>query len=68
MKKGMVNRELSIEELYDLAELFKAFADSTRIRILYDLFKEKNVTEITCDLEMNQSAISHQLKQLTPYK
>lgn len=66
-KKGKARR-LEIDELYDLAELFKAFADSTRIRILYDLFdEEKNVTEITEDLEMNQSAISHQLKQLKNY-
>ena len=52
-------------ELSDLAELFKVFGDSTRIRILYDLFGgEKSVTEICADLEMNQSAVSHQLKLL----
>ncbi|MBE6990885.1 MAG: helix-turn-helix transcriptional regulator [Ruminococcaceae bacterium] len=52
-------------ELSDLAELFKVFGDSTRIKILYDLFSgEKNVTEICIDLEMNQSAVSHQLKLL----
>ena len=45
--------------------MFKVFGDSTRIKILYDLFEgEKNVTEICQDLEMNQSAISHQLKIL----
>ncbi len=56
-------------ELIDLAELFKNFADSTRIKILYDLFGgEKNVTEICEDLEMNQSAISHQLKILKTSK
>ncbi len=53
------------DELCDLAELFKTFGDSTRIKILYDLFeREKNVTEICEDLEMNQSAISHQLRIL----
>lgn len=53
------------EELGDLAELFKMFADSTRIKILYDLFDgEKNVGEITEDLDMTQSAVSHQLKIL----
>ena len=53
------------EELGDLAELFKMFADSTRIKILYDLFDgEKNVSEITEDLDMTQSAVSHQLKIL----
>ncbi len=57
--------DLTEEKLVELAELFKAFSDSTRIRILYDLTKgEKNVSEISADLEMNQSAISHQLKLL----
>ncbi len=52
-------------ELSELAELFKVFGDSTRIRILADLFQgEKNVTEICDDLEMNQSAVSHQLRIL----
>ena len=52
-------------ELMELADLFKMFGDSTRIRILADLFRgEKNVTEICEDLEMNQSAVSHQLKIL----
>ena len=53
------------DTLQRLAELFKVFGDSTRIKILYDLFGgEKNVTEICADLEMNQSAVSHQLKLL----
>ena len=53
------------DTLCDLSELFKVFGDSTRIKILYDLFSgEKNVTEICRDLEMNQSAVSHQLKIL----
>ncbi len=57
------------EELLELAELFKMFADSTRIKILYDLFDgEKNVTEICSDIEMNQSAVSHQLKLLKTSK
>ncbi|MDO5703284.1 MAG: metalloregulator ArsR/SmtB family transcription factor [Lachnospiraceae bacterium] len=52
-------------ELCDLAELFKVFGDSTRIKILFALFHgEKNVTEICEALEMNQSAVSHQLKIL----
>ena len=46
-------------------ELFKMFADSTRIKILVDLSQgEKSVSEICEDLEMNQSAVSHQLKIL----
>jgi ArsR family transcriptional regulator, lead/cadmium/zinc/bismuth-responsive transcriptional repressor len=53
------------DELMDLADLFKMFADSTRIKILVDLSQgEKNVSEICEDLEMNQSAVSHQLKIL----
>ena len=56
---------ISEDTLYDLSELFKVFGDYTRIKILYDLFSgEKNVTEICRDLEMNQSAVSHQLKIL----
>ncbi len=61
--------DVTENELIDLAELFKIFGDSTRIKILYDLFNgEKNVTEICRDLEMNQSAISHQLKILRTSK
>ena len=57
--------DISEEELFDLADLFKVFADSTRIRILYTLFcGEKNVTEICEALDMTQSAVSHQLKIL----
>lgn len=53
------------EELYDLAELFKVFADSTRIRILYVLFEsEMCVCDIALILNMTQSAISHQLRVL----
>ena len=58
-------RDVSEEDLLDLADLFKMFADSSRIKILYDLFDgEKNVSEICEDIEMNQSAVSHQLKAL----
>ena len=60
---------ISEDILCNLAELFKVFGDSTRIKILYDLFSgEKNVTEICRDLEMNQSAVSHQLKILRTAK
>ncbi len=55
--------------LYDLAELFKVFGDSTRIRILFELFEsEKSVSDITQALNMTQSAISHQLKILKQSK
>jgi len=56
-------------ELMELADLFKMFGDSTRIRIMYALFDgEKNVSEICQMLDMNQSAISHQLKTLKASK
>ena len=55
----------SEDTLYDAAELFKIFGDSTRIRILYSLLeKEKNVNEISEELNMTVSAISHQLRIL----
>ena len=54
-----------IETLYKLAELFKIFGDSTRIRILDTLTKkELCVQEIADELSMTQSAISHQLRIL----
>ena len=62
-------RTVTDEELIDLAELFKVFGDSTRIRILFSLFdKEKNVSEICGEINMNQSAVSHQLKILKTSK
>jgi ArsR family transcriptional regulator len=55
----------SEDNLYDLAELFKYFGDSTRIRILYALFEgELCVNDISERLSMTQSAVSHQLKFL----
>ena len=52
-------------ELFDLAELFKVFGDSTRIRILYALYdEERSVSDIAESLNMTQSAVSHQLKTL----
>ncbi|MCI7795537.1 MAG: metalloregulator ArsR/SmtB family transcription factor [Lachnospiraceae bacterium] len=53
------------EELQDLAEFFRVFADSTRIRILYALSQsELCVCDIASLLGMGQSAISHQLRIL----
>ena len=57
------------EDLYDLAELFKLFGDTTRIRILYVLFEsEMCVCDIAELLHMTQSAISHQLRLLKQFK
>ena len=56
-------------ELYDLAELFKVFGDSTRIRILFVLFEaEVCVCDLAEALHMTQSAISHQLRILKQNK
>jgi Predicted transcriptional regulators len=53
------------EELYELAEVFKVFGDTTRIRILWALFEsEMCVCDIACLLGMSQSSISHQLRLL----
>ena len=66
----IVNETLPEEtELYDLAELFKVFGDSTRIRILFVLFEaEVCVCDLAEALHMTQSAISHQLRILKQNK
>lgn len=57
------------EYLYDLAELFRVFGDSTRIKILYALFEsELCVSDIAQILNLNQSAVSHQLRILKDAK
>ncbi|MCQ2537663.1 MAG: metalloregulator ArsR/SmtB family transcription factor [Lachnospiraceae bacterium] len=57
------------EYLTDLADLFKIFGDTTRLRILYALKeREMNVSDLSEVLNMNQSAISHQLKTLRTNK
>ena len=52
--------------LFDVADLYKVFSDSTRIRILYCLYLNTKlcVNEIASKLNMSQSTISHQLKIL----
>lgn len=57
------------EMLYDLAEFFKVFADSTRIKIIYALSKsEMCVCDISEILNVSQSAVSHQLRMLKQMK
>ena len=65
-----VNDDMPDEEtLCDLAELFRIFGDSTRIKILYVLFEaEMCVCDIAELLHMTQSAISHQLRVLKQSK
>ena len=53
------------EQLYDLAELFRIFGDSTRVKILYALLEsELCVCDIAKLMEITQSAVSHQLRVL----
>ncbi len=68
VKKVMENMPEETE-LYDLAELFKIFSDSSRIRILFVLFEaEVCVCDIAKMLNMSQSAVSHQLRILKQSK
>ena len=65
MTEYTTNFRADEETLYRTAELFKAFGDPTRIRILYALSeKELCVQDIADELSMTQSAISHQLRIL----
>jgi len=57
------------EDLFDLAEFFKVFGDTTRIRILYALAQsEMCVCDLAYLLGLTQSAISHQLRVLKQAK
>ena len=57
------------EVLYDLAELFKIFGDSTRVKILYALLEaELCVCDIAKLMDVSQSAVSHQLRVLKSSK
>lgn len=65
----LANSQPPDEILYELAELFKVFGDSTRIRILYVLFEnELCVGDIAELLHMSQSSVSHQLRILKDAK
>ena len=67
--KRVIERQPADEYLYDLAELFKVFGDSTRIRILYALFEsELCVGDLASLLALSPSAVSHQLKILKDAK
>ncbi len=57
------------EVLYDLAELFKIFGDSTRVKILYALLEaELCVCDLASLINVTQSAVSHQLRVLKSSK
>lgn len=57
------------EHLYDLAELFKMFGDSTRVKILFALIEsELCVGDLAQILHLTQSSVSHQLRILKDAK
>lgn len=63
----MAENETTFDEeiMYDLADLFKVFSDSTRIKILVVLFEgELCVNDIAEAVDMSQTAVSHQLRVL----
>lgn len=63
--KAVLEKLPEDECLYDLAELFKVFGDSTRIKILYALFEEELcVCDMAQLLGLTQNAVSHQLRVL----
>lgn len=64
------NHEMpDLEVLFDLADLFKVFGDSTRIRIMFTISdNEMSVQSIADSLNMEQSTISHQLRVLRQNK
>ncbi len=65
----ILDRQPDDEILYDLAELFKVFGDSTRIKILYSMFEnELCVNDIARLLNLSQSSVSHQLRILKTSK
>ena len=67
--KKVLEQQPDDEILYDLAELFKIFGDSTRIKILYALSEsELCVNDIAQLLNLSQSSVSHQLRILKDSK
>ncbi|MBQ6442634.1 MAG: helix-turn-helix transcriptional regulator [Lachnospiraceae bacterium] len=61
--------ETNEEMLLDLATLFRVFGDGTRLQIMMELLKgERNVSDLTEALSMQQSAVSHQLTVLRNMK
>lgn len=67
--RKLLEQQPDDEILYDLAELFKVFGDSTRIKILYSMFDaELCVNDIAGLLNLSQSSVSHQLRILKTSK
>lgn len=64
-REEIILEKLSEHEVYNLAEIFKAMGDTTRIKIFYALSQQELcVCELAKELNMSQSAISHQLRVL----
>lgn len=70
MENNLVKNEMpETEVLFDLADLFKVFGDSTRLRIMFTISDgEMSVLKIAEALNMEQSTISHQLRVLRQNK
>lgn len=67
--KHVKKKEISLETNRSLAEMFKVFADETRLRIIYSLLNEELCVCDLCELlKLNQSAVSHQLQTLKASK
>ncbi|MBE6008988.1 MAG: helix-turn-helix transcriptional regulator [Lachnospiraceae bacterium] len=65
MQTDIDSKYINDELIYETADFFKVFGDSSRLRLLILLLKaEKCVTEIADELDMSQSAVSHQLRVL----
>lgn len=63
------NAALGPAEVEALSQLFKAFADPSRLRILYALAQEEMcVCDLAALLEISESAVSHQLRLLRTMK
>lgn len=63
--KSLKKNALTDEIIYDMADFFKVFSDSTRVKILYALLDgESCVGDLVEGLCMSQSAVSHQLRVL----
>ena len=64
-----INLEISTNEIINISDMFKLFADSTRLSIIFLMFgRELCVCDICNLLNLNQSAVSHQLKILRSAK
>ena len=62
-KKTIDKNVITEEDLYDLADLFKAFSDTTRVKLLYALMEgELCVADLVEKTGATQSAVSHQLR------